>query len=27
LTQFWQIPRHRTLSYSLSKPCFTTTAP
>jgi hypothetical protein len=22
LTQFWQIPRHRTLSYSLSTPCF-----
>jgi hypothetical protein len=27
LTQFWQIPRHRTLSYSLSTPCFVTTAP
>jgi len=27
LTQFWQIPRHRTLSYSLSTPCFFTTAP
>jgi hypothetical protein len=26
-TQFWQIPRHRTLSYSLSTPCFVTTAP
>jgi hypothetical protein len=24
---FWQIPRHRTLSYSLSTPCFVTTAP
>jgi hypothetical protein len=27
LTQFWEIPRHRTLSYSLSTPCFVTTAP
>jgi hypothetical protein len=27
LTQFWQIPRHRTLSSSLSTPCFVTTAP
>jgi hypothetical protein len=27
LTQFWQIPRHRTLSYSLSTLCFVTTAP
>jgi hypothetical protein len=27
LTQFWQIPRHRTLSYSLSTPCFVMTAP
>jgi hypothetical protein len=27
LTQFWHIPRHRTLSYSLSMPCFITTAP
>jgi hypothetical protein len=27
LIQFCQIPRHRTLSYSLSKPCFITTAP
>jgi len=26
LTQFWQIPRHRTLSYSLSTPCFVMTA-
>ena len=25
LTQFWQIPRHRTLSYSLYAPCFVTT--
>jgi len=24
---FWQIPRDRTLSYSLSTPCFVTTAP
>jgi hypothetical protein len=24
---FWQIPRHRTLFYSLSTPCFVTTAP
>jgi len=23
---FWQIPRHRTLSYSQSTPCFVTTA-
>jgi hypothetical protein len=27
LTQFWQIPKHRTLSYPLSTPCFVTTAP
>jgi hypothetical protein len=27
LTQFWQIPRHRTLSYPLSTLCFITTAP
>jgi hypothetical protein len=27
LTQFWQIARHRTLSYPLSMPCFVTTAP
>jgi hypothetical protein len=27
LTQFWQIPRHRKLSYPLSLPCFVTTAP
>jgi hypothetical protein len=27
LTQFWQIARHRTLSYPLSTPCFVTTAP
>jgi hypothetical protein len=27
LTQFWQIPRHRTLSYFLSTPCFVTTSP
>jgi len=25
LTQFWQIPRHRTLSYSLYTPFFVTT--
>jgi len=24
---FWQIPRHRTLSYSLSTPCLVMTAP
>jgi hypothetical protein len=24
---FWQIPRHRPLTYSLSTPCFVTTAP
>ena len=27
LTQFWQIPRHRTLSYSLCTPFFVTTSP
>jgi len=27
LTQFWQIPRHRTLSYSLWTPFFFTTTP
>ena len=27
LTQFWQIPRHRTLSYSLCTPFFVTTNP
>jgi hypothetical protein len=27
LTQFWQIARHRTLSYPLSTPCFVTIAP
>ena len=27
LTQFWQIPRHRTLSYSLWMPFFLTTTP
>jgi hypothetical protein len=27
LIQFWQIPRHRTLSYPLSSPCFVTTTP
>ena len=27
LTQFWQIQRHRTLAYSVSTPCFVTTAP
>jgi hypothetical protein len=27
LTQFWQIPRHRMLSYSLSTPCFVTIVP
>ena len=27
LTQFWQIPRHRTLSYSLWTPFFVTTSP
>ena len=27
LTQFWQIPRHRTLSYSLWTPFFVTTTP
>ena len=27
LTQFWQIPRHRTLSYSLCTPFFVTTTP
>ena len=27
LTHFWQIPRHRTLPYCLSTPCFVTTAP
>jgi hypothetical protein len=25
--KFWQIPRHRPLTYSLSTPCFVTTAP
>jgi hypothetical protein len=25
--KFWQIPRHRLLTYSLSTPCFVTTAP
>jgi len=27
LTQFWQIPRHRTLSYSLCTPFFVTSTP
>jgi hypothetical protein len=27
ISQFWQIPRHKTLSYSLSTPCLVTTAP
>jgi hypothetical protein len=26
LTQFWQIPKHRAVSYSLPTPCFVTTA-